>query len=150
MIAWQKPSAAARASMFAVAALALVGCVTPPAYGPIGHVQNQYGYRDRPNDDGSHNILVIAASAPMAQEFWDRRAVELCAGGAYEKNIFRAQRPVITTTGYASNGMGGGGTYQQDMYGDFIMEGYLRCTDPPAEAAAEQAPAETAAPAPTP
>lgn len=151
MIARQKLSAAGRASVLAVAALALAGCVTPPAYGPIGHVANQYGYRDRANDDGSHTILVVGASAPMAQEYWDRRAVEICGGGAYEKNIFRAQRPVITTTGYASNGMGGGGTYQQDMYGDFIMEGYLRCTDPPVTpVAADQAPAEPAATAPSP
>jgi hypothetical protein len=117
---------AARASAFAFALL-LAGCVTPPSYGPIGHVENQYGYRDSQNADGSHTILVVASSAPMAHEFWDRRAAEICGGTTFDKNIFRAQRPVVTTTGYASNGMGGGGTYQQDMYGDFIMEGYLRC-----------------------
>lgn len=122
------PHTAVRAGALVVA-LALSGCVTPPAYGPIGHVQNQYGYRESQNADGSFTILVVAASAPMAHEFWDRRAAEICGAATVQKNIFRAQRPVITTTGYASNGMGGGGTYQQDMYGDFIMEGYLRCSN---------------------
>lgn len=144
---------AARASAFAVIALAVAGCVTPPTYGPIGHVQNQYGYRDNANADGSHRILVVAASAPMAHDFWDRRAAEICGSTTFEKNIFRAQRPVVTTTGYAVNAMNPayGASYQQDTYGDFIMEGYVRCTDalaPAADAApveasvtSEQAPA---------
>ena len=139
--------AAARASALAVAALALAGCVTPPAYGPIGHVKNQYGYSDRTNDDGSHTILVVAASAPQAQEFWDRRAAEICGTTIFDKNIFRANRPIVQVSGYAANPYGGGGSYTQDTYGDFIMEGYLRCTDAPANA---QAPAEPAATSITP
>lgn len=135
---------AARASAFAVIALAVAGCVTPPTYGPIGHVQNQYGYRDNENADGSHRILVVAASSPMAHEFWDRRAAEICGSTNYEKNIFRAQRPVVTTTGYAANPYGGGASYQQDTYGDFIMEGYLRCNDAQTPAA-DAAPAEALA-----
>lgn len=142
---------AARASVFAVIALAVAGCVTPPSYGPIGHVRNQYGYSDNPNADGSYRILVVAASAPMAHEFWDRRAAEICGSTTFEKNIFRAQRPIVTTTGYAPNAFNPayGATYQQDTYGDFIMEGYLRCTDAHASAAAD-APVEQAVPAPTP
>ena len=135
---------AARASAFAVIALAVAGCVTPPSYGPIGHVQNQYGYSDNQNADGSYRILVVAASPPMAHEFWDRRAAEICGSTTFEKNIFRAQRPVVTTAGYAANPYGGGATYQQDMYGDFIMEGYLRCTgaqSPTTDAAPTEAPA---------
>lgn len=124
-------AAAARVCVLAVA-LGVAGCVTPPTYGPIGHVENQYGYRDSENADGSHTILVIAASAPMAHEFWDRRAAEICGGGPLQKNIFRAQRPIVTTTGYAANPYGGGASYTQDMYGDFIMEGYLRCEAAPA------------------
>jgi hypothetical protein len=134
----------ARASACAVIALALVGCVTPPTYGPIGHVQNQYGYRDNVNADGSHRILVVAASAPMAHEFWDRRAAEICGSTTFEKNIFRAQRPIVQVSGYVSNGYGGGGSYTQDAYGDFMMEGYLRCTDAQASAA-DAAPAEAQA-----
>jgi hypothetical protein len=141
--------AAVRMSALAVTAFALASCVTPPSYGPIGHVKNQYGYRDSENADGSHTILVVAASAPMAHEFWDRRAAEICAGAEVQKNIFRAQRPVVTTTGYASNGMGGGGTYQQDTYGDFFLEGYLRCGVATA-AVSDEAPGERAAAAETP
>ena len=148
-----KTRATAGASALAVVALGLVGCVTPPTYGPIGHVQNQYGYRDNPNADGSHRILVVAASSPMAHEFWDRRAAEICGGTTFEKNIFRAQRPVVTTTGYASNAFNPayGASYQQDAYGDFIMEGYLRCTDAQSPAAdADAAPTEQLVTAPTP
>jgi hypothetical protein len=138
---------AARVSAFAVV-LGLVGCVTPPTYGPIGHVENQYGYRDSQNADGSHTILVVAASPPMAHEFWDRRAAEICGSTTFDKNIFRAQRPIVQVSGYVSNGYGGGGSYTQDAYGDFIMEGYLRCEA--AAASADAAPAEDAAPTPTP
>lgn len=142
---------AARASVLAAAALALAGCVTPPSYGPIGHVQNQYGYRDRQNPDGSHVILVVAGSAPQAQEFWDRRATEICGSPNFEKNIFRAQRPIITTTGYAPNALNPayGASYTQDSYGDFLIEGYLHC-EGEAASAADAAPAEELAPAPTP
>jgi len=137
---------ATRASAFAVCALAVAGCVTPPTYGPIGQFQNQYGYRDNANADGSHRILVVAASSPMAHEFWDRRAAEICGSTTFEKNIFRAQRPVVTTTGYAPNAFNPayGASYQQDTYGDFIMEGYVRCTDAQAPAA-DAAPAEALA-----
>lgn len=138
---------AARICASAVA-LALVGCVTPPTYGPIGHVENQYGYRDSQNADGSHTILVVAASSPMAHEFWDRRAAEICGSATFDKNIFRAQRPIVQVSGYVSNGYGGGGSYTQDAYGDFIMEGYLRCEAP--APTADAAPAEEAAPTPTP
>lgn len=141
----------ARASVLAVAALALAGCVTPPTYGPIGDVPNQYGYRDRQNPDGSHVILVVAGSAPQAQEFWDRRATEICGSADFEKNIFRAQRPIITTTGDAPNALNPayGASYTPDSYGDFLMEGYLHC---PSEAApaADTAPVEELASAPTP
>lgn len=138
---------AARVSALAVV-LGLVGCVTPPTYGPIGHVENQYGYRDSQNADGSHTILVVAASPPMAHEFWDRRAAEICGSTTFDKNIFRAQRPIVQVSGYVSNGYGGGGSYTQDAYGDFIMEGYLRCEA--AATSADAAPAEDAAPTPPP
>lgn len=134
-------NAAARASALAVVAFVLAGCVTPPSYGPIGHVDNQYGYRDRPNADGSHTILVVAGSAPQAHEFWDRRAAEICGSSTFEKNIFRAQRPIVQVQGYAANPYGGGASYTQDAYGDFIMEGYLRCAETPAAEAPVQAPA---------
>jgi len=137
--------AAARIGALAVTAFALSGCVTPPTYGPIGSADNQYGYRDRQNPDGSHTILVVAAGAAQAHEFWDRRAEEICGSASYDKNIFRAEIPVVTTTGYASNGYSGG-SYVQDVYGAFTMEGLLRCTDASAPSGTDAAP--EAAPSP--
>lgn len=142
---------AARATAFAIV-LILTGCVTPPAYGPIGHVENQYGYRDNANADGSHTILVVAATPPMAHEFWDRRAAEICGATVFHKNIFRAQRPTIQAQGYAVSALNPV-NYTNDVYGDFIMEGYLRCqsapeppnqtADAPVESSPESAPAST-------
>jgi hypothetical protein len=88
----------------------------------------------------------------MAHEFWDRRAAEICGSTTFDKNIFRAQRPIVQVSGYVSNGYGGGGSYTQDAYGDFIMEGYLRCEGEmsPEAASTNTAPAEELAPAPNP
>jgi len=135
---------AARASALA-AVLGLAACITPATYGPLGASNSPFGYRDHPNADGSHTIFIVADSAPSAHAFWDQRAQEICGGTAYQKNIFRAQRPVITTTGYAANPYGGGGSYQQDTYGSFLLEGYLRC-----EPAAVATTNEAAQPAPEP
>lgn len=110
----------------AAAALVLAGCATPAAYGPLGP-DAPYGFSDHPNADGSHTILVVADSAPNAQAFWDQRATEICGSAAFQKNIFRAQRPVETTTGYTTGPYGGGNSYQEDQYGAFYLEGYLRC-----------------------
>jgi hypothetical protein len=129
----------------AAAVLAAAGCATPIVYGPIG--QNGYGYSDRQNPDGSYTVLVVASSPQQAHEFWDRRAAELCGGVEVHKNIFRAEIPVVTTTGYASNPYNPayGGSYSQDVYGALQMEGYLRCGAVAADPAAgddEPAPEE--------
>lgn len=143
--------ASMRGSLLCVC-LVLAGCATPVVYGPIG--PSAFGYRDRQNPDGSHTILVVAPSAVMAHQFWDQRAAELCGSTDYRKNIFRADIPVVTTTGYAPGGI----AYTQDAYGAPHLEGYLQCnspaeaaTAPAADAAAQaaEAPAEgEAAPAP--
>ncbi|MBI1251158.1 MAG: hypothetical protein GC189_06785 [Alphaproteobacteria bacterium] len=136
----------------AFAALGLAACaVTPLAYGPITPDGSHYGYRDTQNPDGSYTILLVTNNAALAQAFWDRRAAELCNGASVQKNIFRAQRPVYQYTGYATNGYGGGGSYTESRYGDFFLEGYLRCGDAEtaatetADAAPDAAAAETAA-----
>jgi hypothetical protein len=107
--------------------VALAGCATPVVYGPIG--TSAFGYRDRQNPDGSHTILVVAPSATVAHQFWDQRAAELCGGAEYRKNIFRAEIPVVTTTGYAPNAYNPayGASYTQQVYGALQLEGYLHC-----------------------
>lgn len=128
----------------ALLSLALAGCATPIVYGPLA-AGNGFGYGDFPNADGSHTVLTIGASAEQAHAFWDQRAAEICGGAAYRKNIFRAQRPIVSGTGYASNAYNPsyGTTYTYDMYGTFNLEGYLRCEGPAAVVEAA-----TGAPAP--
>jgi hypothetical protein len=130
----------------AVCGLALLGCATPIAYGPIGET-SQFGYSDMRNDvDSSYTVRVVAASAQQAHEFWDRRAAELCGGPNFRKNIFRAEIPVVSYTGYAPGPNGYGGSYSEDRYGPLILEGYLHCEGEAQAPASEGA----AAPAPTP
>lgn len=130
----------------ALLGLALAGCATPIVYGPLD-AGNGFGYRDFPNADGSHTVLTVGASAEQAHAFWDQRASEICGGAEYRKNIFRAQRPIVVGTGYASNAYNPsyGTTYTYDMYGAFNLEGYLRCQASTGHAegvAAEALPAE--------
>ncbi|UPT62000.1 MAG: hypothetical protein M0D54_16670 [Hyphomonadaceae bacterium JAD_PAG50586_4] len=129
----------ARACALVVAGVILVGCVTPPVYGPIGGESGPYGYSDTRNADGSHTIRVVAMGAAQAHEFWDRRAGELCGGAEYRKIIYRAEIPVVSYTGYASGANGYGGSYTEDRYGNLILEGHARC-GAAAAAAAETAP----------
>lgn len=132
-----------RIGVLAVGGLALLGCVTS-TYGPIGAENSAFGYSDMRNGDGSHTIRVVAMSAAQAHEFWDRRASELCGAPNYRKNIFRAEIPVVSYTGYATGHNGyGGGSYTQHQYGALVMEGYLHCEAPAATAVAE-APAPAA------
>lgn len=142
--------------VFAVGALALTACATPVVYGPMA--ANGFGYSDMQNADGSYTIRTVTLTSVQAHEFWDRRAAELCGGPNFTKNIFRAEIPVVTTTGYAAGPNGYGASYTQDAYGALIMEGYARCrasadagAAAPANAAASAEPvsAETA-PAPQP
>jgi len=141
-------SADARFGFALLAASVLAGCITAE-YGPIS-ANGGYGYSDARNADGSYTIRVVAMHAAQAHEFWDRRAAELCSGATYRKNIFRADIPIVTQTGYASNPYNPayGGSYTQDAYGPLIMEGYAHCEAPAAQAASEPAPASSEA-APT-
>ena len=141
-----------RAARWAAAtafALALAACMTPPRYGPLGVDHARYGYRDHANGDGGYTIFVQAPTEPMAREFWDQRAAELCGGTNFHRNIFRAERPIVQQSGYASNGYGGGGSYTVDAYGAVHLEGYLRCEGDDNAAATETADAgaEDGAPA---
>jgi len=117
----------------ALALLALASCATPIVYGPIGQAKSPYGYKDTRNSDGSITIMVVANSAAMAKDYWDRRAGELCGAAEIQKNIFRAEIPVYQFQGYAASAYGAGypgGSYSESRYGNFIMEGYLRCGAP--------------------
>jgi hypothetical protein len=132
-------SALARFGAALFAASALAGCITAE-YGPIG-ANGGFGYSDAHNADGSYTIRVVAMHAAQAHEFWDRRATDLCAGASYRKNIFRADIPVVSQTGYAANpyNPGYGGSYTQDVYGPLILEGYAHCEPPTAQPANETA-----------
>lgn len=112
----------------AIGISAVLGCASPATYGPIGDGRN-FGYRDTRNPDGSYTVLVIAPTSESAHAFWDQRATELCDGGTYRKNFFRAEIPVVTQYGYAANpyNPGYGGSYSQDVRGAPILEGYLHC-----------------------
>lgn len=133
-----------RTGALAAMGLALLGCATPITYGPIGGDNGAFGYSDARNADGSYTVRVVSSSAPQAHEFWDRRAAELCGGPNFRKNIFRAEIPVVSYTGYATGANGYGGSYTEDRYGGFILEGYLHC-----EAGKEAVePAAASAPAP--
>ena len=134
----------ARIAAWAIGACVLAACATPIVYGPIG-ANSGYGYRETRNSDGGYTVRVVAASPVMAHEFWDRRASELCGGPHFRKNIFRAEIPVVTVSGYAPGPNGYGGSYTEDRYGALVMEGYLYCENEPPTAEATDT---TAAPEP--
>jgi hypothetical protein len=112
----------------AAAALLLQGCATakPAIYGPIGP-EVPYGYKDRPNADGGHTVLVVMAGHATAAElrvFFDRRAAELCPAGIDRTNIFRvhaaeyyASAPYV----YGSAGVGSRARVGVEL------EGYVYC-----------------------
>jgi hypothetical protein len=145
---------AMRWAVLGVAAVAMTGCITPMKYGPMAE-NHGLGYRDSRNADGSFTILVVATDAATAQQFWDRRAQDLCGDTHFHKNIFRAEVPVVSYTGYAPSAVapGYGGAYTEDQHGSFYLEGYLRCQGEAAPAATPPTPpasAQASAPAVTP
>ena len=126
------------------AALLLQGCATatPAAYGPIG-AETPYGYRDRPNPDGSHTVLVVMAgnaTATALRDFFDRRAAELCPTGIDRTNVFRVHASEYYSSApyvYGSAGVGSRGRVGVEL------EGYVYCKSgsdsPSARTAAEAA-----------
>lgn len=117
--------AVGRICALAICGLTLLSCATPVTYGPIG--ATGFGYSDARNADGSYTVRVVSVSQAQAHEFWDRRATELCGGADYRKNIFRAEIPVVSYSGYASGPNGYGGSYTEDRYGALVLEGYVHC-----------------------
>lgn len=117
-------------------------------YGPIG--ERGYGYSEVRNADGGYTVRVVAMSPAQAHEYWDRRAAELCGGADFRKNIFRAEIPVFSYTGYASGANGYGGSYTEDRYGPLILEGYLYCAADTQAGEPEQRPEEAPATGATP
>jgi hypothetical protein len=112
-----------RALALAVAAglAALAGCATKFEYAPIDAATHRpYGYRDTHNADGGYTILVVmpaySPNVDLAQQFWDRRAEELCGGADYRKTMFRAERPTVHYDNYGGRP------------GDYYLEGYLYCS----------------------
>jgi hypothetical protein len=102
-----------------------------PAFGPIS-AESPYGYVDRLNPDGRHTLLAVAPSPALARSFWEQRAVELCGGADFKRNVFRAERPVVKSVGSASNVFNPAysSSYPYDSYGNFFLEGYLTCAGP--------------------
>ena len=117
-----------------LAALAVAGgvqgCATPqpPAYAPISDTV-RFGYRDRPNPDGGHTVLVVMpahSTLTDARAFWDRRAEELCPGGVNRRIVFRADRKeLVGGAPYVHGGVGVGSRYP----GGYEVEGYVYCKD---------------------
>ena len=116
------------------AALAAAGCVgacatpPPPVYGPISDTV-RFGYRDRPNPDGGHTLLVVMpahSGLGEARAFWDRRAEELCPGGVAKRNVFRSdRREYMAPAGYVHGSVGFGAR----VPAGFEVEGYVYCKD---------------------
>ena len=116
-----------------MAAGGVQGCATPPppAYGPISDTA-RFGYKDRPNPDGGHTLLVVMPAHSQladARAYWDRRAVELCPGGVAKRNIFRSDRKEnMAPAGYVHGSVGVGTRYAVG----YEIEGYVYCKAAPA------------------
>lgn len=131
------------------AALLLQGCATakPAIYGPIGP-ETPYGYKDRPNPDGGHTVLVAMAghaTAPELRVFFERRAAELCPAGIDRTNIFRVQANEYYADApyvYGSAGVGSRSRVGVEL------EGYVYCKPGQGDLAAP-VPAPVPTPAPT-
>lgn len=110
------------------ATLLLQGCVTatPAIYGPIGP-EVPYGYKDRPNPDGGHTVLVIMAGHATVAElrgFFERRAAELCPAGLERTNIFRVQaNEYYAAAPYVYGSAGVGSRSRMGVE----LEGYVYC-----------------------
>jgi hypothetical protein len=114
------------------AAGGLGGCVTPdpPVYGPISETV-RFGYRDRPNPDGSHTVLVAMPAHSTVEDgrgFFDRRADELCPEGVAKRNIFRSDRKELMAPAGYVHGSVGVGTRVPVGY---EIEGYVHCKAAP-------------------
>lgn len=122
------------ASAAAGVCVALAGCVAPFNYQEIGPGA-PFGYRSTANADGGHTILVVmpeyAANVALAQQFWDRRAAEICGNPNYRKIMFRAERATVYYDYYGARP------------GNYYLEGYAYCdasASEPAPAADSTAP----------
>lgn len=101
----------------------LSGCMPVPTYQRIGSEGSHgYGYHDEVAGEGNHLIRVVLpphSDPQLAFAFWDKRAAEVCAPGAYRKNIYAASRPLIEMQGYTA------------QPGEFILEGLAYCNTAP-------------------
>jgi hypothetical protein len=108
--------------------LILQGCATPKpvAYGPIGP-EAPHGYQDRHNPDGGFTVLVTMPPTTAVAElraFFDRRAGELCPGGAERTNVFRVdRREQMNRATYVYQGVGVGSRLATGTE----LEGYVYC-----------------------
>lgn len=123
-----RPKLAADALLVSGMLLSLQACATPEpvAYGPIGEAV-RYGYKDRPNPDGGHTILVVLPpQSPLsdARAYWDRRADELCPGGVAKRIVFRSERKeVMNPAPYTQYGAG----ISSRIATGYELEGYVYC-----------------------
>ena len=116
----------------ALMAAGVQACATPPppAYGPISDTV-RFGYRDRPNPDGGHTLLVVMpahSALADARATWDRRAGELCPDGVAKRNIFRSDRKEhMAPAGYVHGSVGVGTRFPVG----YEIEGYVYCKAAP-------------------
>ena len=113
------------------ALLAIQACATPApvVYGPMGP-KSAFGYRDSPNPEGGHTVLVALppqVSLTEARAFWDRRADELCPGGVAKRIVFRSERKeFMSHAPYVQYGAG----VSSRLPTSYELEGYVYCRTP--------------------
>lgn len=119
-----------RGAIAATASIALAavlqGCATPKpvVYGPISET-TAFGYRDRPNPDGGHTLLVVLpghSNAAEVRAFWERRAAELCPRGVERQMVFRADRRDTTYINYGTQA-----SVASRVWLTAELEGYVYC-----------------------
>lgn len=114
------------AALVGVAGLSVGGCYGTPDYGPVGLKGNPYGYHDAPFQGGRSIRVTLPSSTrdpQLAYVYWNRRAEEICNGDVLRRQIHTAQRQV-----WDYNALSG-------VSGDYVLDGYVWCRTPPAEAA---------------
>jgi len=103
--------------------LGLVACASiDTSYGSLGGEEKRaYGYSEVQKEDGSYILTVKFPAASdgqsTIQDFWDKRAEELCDSEDYTKNIYATNHPTVLYD-----------TYGGRPSGVLQMTGFLSCS----------------------
>lgn len=109
--------------LIAVASISACGTTEYKQLNPNGIYGGEFGYYDTERDDGSYRLKVVypnkSNGSEMANQFWDRRAEELCGSSKFQKDITAARRLMDPA-------------YRNNMFpdrGPYMLEGFLTCLD---------------------